>query len=276
MRTLFLLSLTFICQFSVLFAQDFNLDACGKKYSYVIFDEKKEIIAQMNADEIAYPASLVKVMTLYLAFEALQQKKIQLNQLVKFSKHASKIAKVNHKKMKLRVGDKVSVETLIDAVIVKSFNEAAVTLAEAVGGSEKGFVDMMNARAKKLGMSNTNFANASGLHNPSQRTTGHDLAKLTISIKENFPQYYSFFSRKNFSYKKQKYKSHNHFLLEYAGAEGMKTGFTNASGFNLIAAARKNDKRLFTVIMGCDSHKQRDELTKQLMDKSFKYLALGG
>jgi D-alanyl-D-alanine carboxypeptidase len=248
---------------------------CNKKYSAVIFAEKdNNIIFQQRADLIVYPASLVKMMTLYLTFEAIENDKISADQNLIVSARGEEIGSVNKvNTMRLKAGDKISVREAIRAVIVKSFNEAAVTLAEAVGEDEWRFVRMMNLKAKELGMINSSFRNASGLHEEGQYTTAYDLMRLTRAIKKDFPEYYHLFALKEFSYKGTKYETHNHVLMNYKGAEGLKTGFTNASGFNLISAAKKDEKRVTSILLGCDSAAGRDSFTKEMLDDAFTRLS---
>lgn len=250
-------------------------EGCGKNYSAVVFEEKTgDVLFQKRAEAYAYPASLVKMMTLYLTFEALEKGKLKEDQLLIVSDRGEEIAKVNKSNtMRLKAGDKISVRTAIEAVIVKSFNEAAVTLAEGVAGSEWEFARKMNEKALQLGMNNTSFRNSSGLHEAGQYTTAFDLARLSKAIKKNFSQYYPLFALKKFTYRGKKYETHNHVLVSYKGAEGMKTGFTNASGFNLISAAKKHDERLISIIMGCASVARRDQETKKLLDAAFEKIA---
>jgi D-alanyl-D-alanine carboxypeptidase len=249
-------------------------EGCGKNYSAVLFEEKTgEILFQKRAEFYSYPASLVKMMTLYLAFEALEKHQLSAEQLLTVSERGEEIAKVNKSNtMRLKAGDKISVRTAIQAVIVKSFNEAAVTLAEAVSGSEWEFARKMNEKAVTLGMRNSSFRNSSGLHEEGQYTTAFDLARLSKAIKKDFPEYYHLFSLKEFKYLDTKYETHNHVLTSYKGAEGMKTGFTNASGFNLISAAKKGDERVISILMGCASVVRRDQFTKKLLDNAFAKL----
>ena len=143
-------------------------------------------------------------------------------------------------------------------------------LAEKISGSEWQFARDMNLTAKDLGMSFTNFHNATGLHSQGQFTTDDDLAILVLALKKDFPQYYHFFSLKEFTYKHQKYPSHNNILLKYKGADGMKTGFTNAAGFNLITSAKRRGERVISVLTGCESASKRDNFTKQLLDLAFR------
>jgi D-alanyl-D-alanine carboxypeptidase len=254
--------------------EKFSQKPCGKNYSAVFFEEKTgEILFQKRADLIAYPASLVKMMTLYLTFEAIENKELNLDQEIKVSARGEEISKVNKSNtLRLKEGDKITVRQAIRGVIVKSFNEAAVSLAEAVAENEWNFSLLMNKKAAELGMINTNFHNSSGLHEEGQYTTAYDLARLARAVKKDFPQYYHLFALKEFDYGGVKYKTHNHVLTDYKGAEGMKTGFTNASGFNLISAAKKNDERVISVLLGCATFQSRDSLTKNLLDESFKKL----
>ena len=245
---------------------------CSKDYSSLVVEESTgAILYEKRSDKFSYPASLVKMMTLYLTFEALEHQKLTLNQTLKVSERGEEVAKVNNgNTMHLKQGDQITVKDAIAAVIVKSFNEAAVTLAEAVSGGEWEFVRKMNKKAQELGMNNTSFSNASGLHEEGQYTNSYDLARLALALKKNFPQYYKFFGQKTFTFRGQKYESHNHVLLEYKGAEGMKTGFTRASGFNLVSAAKKKDTRIISIVLGCSTAKSRDKLTKELLDICFK------
>jgi len=202
---------------------------CSPNNSYVVFEEKnRSILLQKNANEKIYPASLVKLMTLYLTFEALENKKISLNTSIKISQRAEEISRVNKvNTLHLRQGQTITVREAILAIVVRSFNEAAIGLAEIISNDEWQFVKKMNNKALDLGMYNSSFRNASGLHDFSQYTTALDLARLAMSIKKDFPDYYHLFSLKHFKFHREKYKTHNHILDEYRGAEGLKTGFTN-------------------------------------------------
>lgn len=249
-------------------------DGCSKGYTSLVFEEKTgDILFEKRSDEIVYPASLVKLMTLYLTFEAIENNKLTPEKSLIVSERGEEISKVNKSNtMRLRVGDKITVREAIHGVIVKSFNEAAVTLAEAVSEDEWDFARKMNEKAQKLGMINSSFRNSSGLHEEGQYTTAYDLALLTAAIKKDFPEYYHIFSLKEFSFNGTKYKTHNHVLVDYKGAEGMKTGFTNASGFNLVSAAKRGENRIISVLLGCSTFKQRDKFTKELFDESFNRL----
>lgn len=244
---------------------------CSEVYSYLVFDEKTgDVISETRSDFIAYPASLVKIMTLYLTFQAMEDGKLKPDQELTISARGEEISKINKiNRLAVKEGDKITVREAIHAVIVKSFNEAAVTLAEAVSGNEWEFVRKMNETAQKLGMLNTSFRNASGLHDEGQYTTTYDLARLVIALRKNYPGYYHLFAAKEFSYRGTKFETHNHVLLEYKGAEGLKTGFTNASGFNLISAATRDDRRIVSVLLGCATANKRDNFTKELLNNAF-------
>jgi D-alanyl-D-alanine carboxypeptidase (penicillin-binding protein 5/6) len=247
---------------------------CSKSYSYLVLEEKTgEILLAKRPDQILYPASLVKLMTLYLTFEAIENGNLNADKILITSARGEEVSKVNkNNTLHLKEGDHITVRESIHGVIVKSFNEAAVTLAEAVAGNEWNFVRQMNLKAKQLGMINSSFSNASGLHSEGQYTTTYDLARLTKAMKNNFPQYYHLFALKKFSFEGVNYETHNHVLVKYKGAEGMKTGFTNAAGFNLISSAKKGDKRVISILLGCATFQSRDQLTENLLDKAFKKL----
>ena len=181
--------------------------------------------------------------------ESIEQKKITLEQEISISPKAAEISNINKiTTLKFEAGDKISVEDALKGMIVKSFNGAAVALAEEVSGSEWKFAEEMNAKAKELNMNFTNFRNASGLHEFGQFTTNHDLAKLTKAIINDFPQYYYIFSIKNLAVDDKEFISHNLILLENENVEGMKTGFTSMSGYNLISTAKVGGQRVISIL----------------------------
>lgn len=246
---------------------------CERPYSSLVFKENNnEIIFEMRAEEVIYPASLTKIMTLYLTFEALQKKHLKLEQVLKVSPNVEDVSHINKiNTLNLKEGDKITVEQAIKGTVIKSFNETAVALAEAIAGSEWEFAQMMNKKAQELNMTRTNFRNASGFHEAGQYTTSYDLARLTRAIEKKFPQYRKYFAMKEFTFNGTKYKTTNHVLLEYKGANGFKTGFTNASGFNLIASAKRGNVGVKSILTGCESYQTRDEFTKNLLDLAFEY-----
>ncbi|MBL6665024.1 MAG: D-alanyl-D-alanine carboxypeptidase [Rickettsiales bacterium] len=244
---------------------------CSDQYSALIVHEKNnEVLYSKRADQIIYPASLVKLMTLYLTFEAIELKQISPDDTIEASKRAQEVSEVNKiNTLHLVAADTITVRQAIRALIVKSFNEAAVMLAEKISGNEWNFVRKMNQKAAELGMINSSFKNSSGLHEPGQYTTAYDLARLARSIKKDFPEYYHLFSLKEFTYNDITYPTHNHVLVDYQGAEGMKTGFTRASGFNLVTSAKKGNERVISILTSCASYEMRDQFMVQLLDHSF-------
>ena len=239
--------------------------------SIIIDAESGDILSSSNADELRYPASLTKVMTLYITFDALNKGIIKLDDDLKVSRHAANMAP---SKLGLRAGQTVKVKTCIEALIVKSANDCATVLAENLGYSEKNFAQTMTQVAKELGMKNTTFRNANGLPNKAQKTTARDMALLGAAMYHHFPQYYKLFSLKKFTYKGKTIYTHNNILKTFEGADGMKTGFTNAAGFNIITSAQRDGHRVIAVTMGHNTAKERDRHISKMMDKGLKRLAL--
>jgi len=266
----FILFFTFFLSFQAsLYSQ--VISTCSKIGALISVDEEShKILFENNSQKLIYPASLVKLMTAYLTFESLQKNHLNLHQEITFSVRAKEVSRINKiNTLGINDGDKISVEKALQALIIKSYNEASIVLAEAIAGNEWNFVREMNKKAFELGMINTSFRNASGLHEEGQYTTASDLARLAIRLKKDFPQFYHFFSMKEFVYNNKTIKSHNALLEEYEGAEGMKTGYTFASGYNLVSSAKNNNKRIFSVVTGCPTAKSRNELSKFLLDLSF-------
>jgi len=224
------------------------------------------VLKKENATKLRYPASLTKLMTLYLTFDALKHQKIRLDSTAPVSQHASAQPSM---KIDLHPGEKVSVRTLINSMVVASANDSAVVLAEKLGGSEHGFVQMMNSKGQQLGMKNTHFANATGLYNSSQVTTAMDMARLMIAIKHDFPQYYSMLSSVHFNHNGVHYGPHTQLMIHYKWAKAAKTGFISQSGFNLVLNAKKNNEDLVAVVMGGRSARSRDHFMKLLLDNCF-------
>ena len=274
MRKILVISLLLLSTIFTPFSAAYSAEECSDIYSSLVFEEKSgDILFSKRADQASYPASLTKLMTLYLTFEAIENKDLKASDILTFSSRGEEISAVNRiTTLHVQKHDRISVRDAIRAVIVKSMNEAAIILAEAVSGSEWAFARKMNERAAQLGMVNSSFRNATGLHAEGQYSTTYDLARLVVALKRDFPGYYHLFSLKKFSYKDKEFETHNHVLVDYKGAEGMKTGFTNASGFNLISSAKRDDKRVISVILGCASYQKRDEFTKQLLDDAFARL----
>ena len=234
--------------------------------SLVVDGKTGKVLHARNANKKIYPASLTKVMTLYMIFEALESGKISLNDKFHVSKHATSPIPL---KLYLKHGEKITVRDIILGLIVKSANDAAIVAAENIAGSEKKFARLMTIRARQLGMKNTTFTNASGLHDPKQKSTAIDLAKLTIAVKRDFPQYYHFFRKTSFKFKGKYVRGHNKVTASYPGAEGLKTGFLNASGRNLITTATRGNYSLVGVVTGSRSNQLRDKKMTTLLDKQF-------
>lgn len=233
--------------------------------SLIVDIDKGKVLHAENADLRIYPASLTKVMTIYLAFEAIKNGDLSFDDEITASARASSM---RPSKLGLKPGETISVREAIMSLIIKSANDSAVTLAEAVSGSsEDKFARLMTKRAHDLGMVNTTFRNASGWHHPEQKTTAVDLAKLAMALKRDFPEYYSLFSENSFTFRGNTYHTHNRVSRDYKWADGLKTGFTNPAGFNLITTASKDGRNIVGVVTGGRSSKARDVKMIALLDK---------
>ena len=228
---------------SLIFASTAN----AKYASFVINENTKRIYHNTNADTRNYPASLTKIMTLYMIFDALKSKKLSMNTKFKVSKRATRQPP---SKLNLAAGSKITVKNAILALITKSANDVATVVAENLGKSERNFAKLMTKKAKKLGMNRTIFKNASGLPNRGQLSTARDMATLGMAIRKNHPNLFKLFKTKSFVYKGIKYTNHNNLLGSYSGTDGIKTGYTNASGFNLVASVERNGQRIIGVVFG--------------------------
>ncbi len=232
----------------------------------IINEATGEVLYSRNPDKKLYPASMTKVMTLYLTFEALQKGTLTLDTQLPVSRQAATRAP---SKLGLNVGSTISVEDAILGLVTRSANDAATVLAEGIGGTEEDFGYLMTAKARQLGMRNTVYRNASGLPNKEQVSTPRDQATLGIAIHRDFPKHYAYFGTRSFTYKGQTHTSHNRFALNYKGADGIKTGFIGMSGFNLLAAAQRDGTRLVGVVFGGSTAKSRDAYMGEIMDASF-------
>ena len=239
------------------------------RYAAIVVDASTgEVLYSKRADAVRYPASITKIMTLYLTFEALSTGRLKLNERVPVSAHA---ASMMPSKTQLRPGDSLTTDEAIRVVAVHSANDIAVALAEKIGGSESRFAQLMTLRAQELGMANTRFVNANGVPDPRQVTTARDIAILSRAVMRDYPQYYSYFGVRSFSLRGQLFTNHNHLLRE-PGYDGFKTGFTNAAGYNLSASAVRDSRRLITVVLGGSSAAGRDENVQTLMNAGFDVL----
>ncbi|UVK37074.1 D-alanyl-D-alanine carboxypeptidase [Mesorhizobium sp. AR10] len=234
---------------------DAGSSLAAKSAAIVIDAKTGKVLYSSDANGRRYPASLTKMMTLYLTFEALAKRRISKNTPVVFSANA---AAEPPTKLGVRPGGSVTVETAILSMVTKSANDSSTALGELLGGSEANFARMMTAKARALGMNGTVFRNANGLPNPGQFTTARDMATLGIALREHFPQYYGYFSQRSFLYGRQRINGHNRLLGRIKGVDGIKTGYTRASGFNLVSSVADGDRRIVAVVMGGNSGRSRD------------------
>lgn len=258
----------------ILLISFFNLGAIAKpspKYASLVIDAKSGIVIhQKNAAKQRHPASLVKMMTLYMTFHALEKGRIKLSTPLTVSKKA---ASQPPSKIGVKAGDKITVRNAILALSVKSANDVAVVLAENLASSEAKFAKVMNRMAKKLGMTSTHFKNASGLHDKGQVTNAYDMARLAIALRRDYKRYYSFFDVTKFSYKNKVFNSHNKVAMYYKGADGLKTGYINASGFNLVTSVKRSGESIVGVVMGGETAHKRDKHMVDLLDSSLYILS---
>jgi D-alanyl-D-alanine carboxypeptidase len=230
--------------------------------SIVVDGNNGEVLHATNADALRHPASLTKIMTLYLLFERLEAGKMRLDSQLMVSEHAAEQAPT---KLGLRPGQTIIVDDAIKAVVTKSANDAAVTIAENLAGDEAEFARLMTQKARALGMSRTTYVNASGLPDDDQITTARDQALLGRAIQERFPRYYRYFSTPEFVYHGREMRNHNHLLGEVGGVDGIKTGYTRASGFNLVTSVHRDGRYLVAVVLGGRSASERDERMRELI-----------
>ncbi|MBX9461563.1 MAG: D-alanyl-D-alanine carboxypeptidase [Aquamicrobium sp.] len=231
--------------------------SANSRYAAYVMDARTgQVLFSRNADARRYPASLTKMMTVYLIFEAMNARRISTKTAIPFSKNASAEPPT---KLGVRAGGSITVDTAIRALVTRSANDVATAVAEMIGGSEAGFARMMTAKARQLGMNSTEFRNAHGLPNSAQHTTARDMAILGIALREHFPQYYDYFSTRSFKYGKQTITTHNRMFGRIKGVDGIKTGYTRASGFNLVTSVEDNGRKVIAVVMGGQSGRSRDD-----------------
>ena len=239
----------------------------GAGYSDIVIEaDTGHIVHATEADSLRHPASLTKMMTMYITFQALEAGRLTLDQSLPVSENASY---QSPSKLGLRAGQHIRVQDAILGVVTESANDAAVVLGEALGGSEEGFAQLMTKQAHALGMSRTLFRNPSGLPDPQQVTTAHDMAVLGAALIMHYPQFYPYFNHDGFSYAGIYHHNHNHLKERYEGMDGIKTGYIRASGFNLVASAKHGNLRLIGVVFGGRSAVSRDNHMAQLLDDSF-------
>lgn len=238
------------------------------KYSAIVMEATTGAILHTESSNTAsHPASITKIMTLYLLFEALESRKVTLRTKLPISARAAIQPPC---KLGLKAGGTITVKDALLGLVTKSANDASVAIAEYLGGSEDNFAKLMTKKARALGMARTTFKNAHGLHNPGQVTTAHDMAVLGREVFRRYPKYYTYFRTQAFWYNGQRHNNHNKLLAKVPGVDGIKTGFTNPSGFTLVASAQRDGRRLIGVVLGGQSGPSRDRRMIQLLDTAFQ------
>jgi D-alanyl-D-alanine carboxypeptidase (penicillin-binding protein 5/6) len=238
--------------------------AAAGSASLVLDMRTGRVLSAENADTLNHPASLTKMMTLYLTFEALNRGRIAWNTPIAMSPTA---ARKPPTKLGVRAGETITVEEAVYGMIVRSANDAAAAIAERLGGSEEAFAGMMNAKARRLGMSRTFFVNASGLPAGQQVTTARDMAKLAVALMRHFPREYRLFAAESFTFRGRVIRGHNNLMYRYQGMDGIKTGYTRASGYNIVSAVSDGNRRVIGVVLGGRSAKSRDDKMAALLDQ---------
>lgn len=242
------------------------IQAYNPRFASIVVDIKSgRALQETDADSPRHPASITKVMTLYMLFEQLDAGRLTLDSRLPVSSHAAAQAPT---KLGLRAGGTLRVEDAIKGMVTRSANDAAVVVAEAIGGTEERFAQMMTRRARSLGMSRTSYYNASGLPDPRQVTTARDLAKLGVAIQDRFPRYFQYFSTRTFVYNGRAIGNHNRLLGQVEGVDGIKTGYTRASGFNLLTSVKRDNCQLVAVVLGGRSGSSRDAAMREMIART--------
>ncbi|TGQ38567.1 MULTISPECIES: D-alanyl-D-alanine carboxypeptidase family protein [unclassified Mesorhizobium] len=242
-----------------------------QKYAAVVVDARTgKTLFEVNSTAPRYPASLTKMMTLYLLFEALDSGRISKQTLIPVSANA---ARQPPTKLRFRRGETIDVDSAIRAIVVKSANDVAVAVAEYLGGSEEAFAAMMTAKARQIGMASTVFRNASGLPDGDQHTSARDMAVLGMALRARFPQHFHYFSESDFMFRGRLVRGHNDMLGRVHGVDGIKTGYIRASGYNIVTSYDADGHRLVIVVMGADSARQRNDHVEALIQRSLAPMA---
>ncbi len=231
--------------------------------SFLVDVQTGQVLEASNQDDLNYPASLTKMMTLYLTFQALHDKRLTCDQKITMSENAESKEPF---KLAVGAGRKVTVKEAVESIVVLSANDSAVALAEQLGGSEQAFGTLMTEKARQLGMKDTVFKNPSGLPDPDQVTTARDMATLGVSLMRDFPDEFKLFSMRGFQFRGMKLRGHNNLMYRYNGVDGIKTGFTDASGYNVVTSAAKDGRRVVGVVMGEKTASLRDDKMAGLLD----------
>ena len=240
------------------------------RYAAFVVDQNTGVVLHSRQSEATrYPASLTKMMTLYMLFQAIEAGEIGLRDQIRISAHA---ANAPPSRLDLPIGSTISTEDAIRALVVRSANDVAVAVGERIGGSEAGFATAMTVRAHELGLPGTTFRNASGLPDNRQVTTARDMARLAIALQRDFPQYFHYFDETRFVWDGRTYRNHNTLVGRVDGVDGLKTGYIRASGFNVVVSAERGDHRLIAVIMGGPTAASRDAHAEELLEAAFSTL----
>ena len=246
----------------------------GHRYAAIVVESRTgNVLVAANADETRHPASLTKMMTLYMVFEALRDGRLNLDSRITFSEEA---AARPPSKLGIPAGNSITVEQAILALVTRSANDVAAAVGERLGGTETGFAQAMTMRARALGMSRTTFRNASGLPNTEQVTTARDMALLGRRLLADFPQHYHYFGVSHAQFGGIRIRNHNRMLESYEGVDGIKTGFINASGFNIVTSASRGGQRVVGAVFGGNSWVERDQHMASLLDRGFDLLGVAG
>lgn len=261
MPAIFLLALLTVCGLPAASSL-----AAGKSAAMVLDANTGAVLHADAADEPRYPASLTKMMTLYLVFEQLERGRLRPSTKIKFSAEA---AAAPPTKMHVEAGEEIALIDAVKALITKSANDAAIAIAEHISGSEARFAELMTARARQLGMRNTVFRNASGLPDPEQVTTVRDMLTLALRLQDDFPKYYPLFATRSFTYGGHIYRNHNSLLGKLEGTDGIKTGYTHASGYNIVTSVRRGRKHLVGAVFGGPTASVRDARMRLLLTRAF-------
>jgi D-alanyl-D-alanine carboxypeptidase len=258
----------FLTLFVYLIALIYQKNGYSGNYAMVVFHMPSgRTLHGVNHHQPIYPASLTKMMTLYLVFDALKKGRLKLHHRMRVSRRAA--AQVPCK-VGLKIGDYITVKNAILAVICRSANDASVVLAEHLAGSERRFARLMTQRAKGLGLRRTNFVNATGLFHPRQRSTAYELGRIGMKLIQHHPKEYAFFRSSHFHFRGEKYRSHNKVLHLTNGVDGIKTGYIKKSGFNLVSSAKRRGRRILAVVIGGPTARWRDRHMVEILDTAFE------
>ncbi len=248
---------------TVVLAPGRSAHAEGAKQASIVVDANTgKVLHAQSADEPRFPASLTKMMTLYILFDEIERGRLTYDSRITFTERATRVAP---SKLGLKAGDTLTVLDAIKALVVKSANDVAVAVAEAIGGSEARFARLMTERARQIGMASTTFRNASGLPNPEQKTTARDMVTLGLRLQDDFPQHYRLFSLASFTLHGKTYKTHNALMLGFPGMDGIKTGYTRVSGFNLVSSVHADGKHIVGAVFGGKTAATRNALMRSLL-----------